>query len=277
MTRKGALAAWLLLVAACSDVTTPLVSDPKALVIRDAGKTGARDDAAIKADAAAPAADASTARVPANCGGHTCACDDGVDNDQDGLTDGFDPECTNATDDDEASFATGAPAPKSRCRDCFWDSNAGPGDDRCRYPEECFTGGTPPGKGACSSCEVSTTCVDYCQSRTPNGCDCFGCCEITRPDGTSVQVQLTDTCSLGKLDDHTACPLCSRQSNCRNVCGHCELCPGRTPAMLPADCTGGQNPMSPRYVCEGRQLCTDTVPCPSGQYCLLGCCLETVQ
>ncbi len=32
-----------------------------------------------------------------------------MDNDGDGLVDGFDPECTGPFDDDEATFATGIP------------------------------------------------------------------------------------------------------------------------------------------------------------------------
>ena len=43
------------------------------------------------------------------CGDVPCACSDGMDNDGDGLVDGFDPECTGPFDDDEATFATGIP------------------------------------------------------------------------------------------------------------------------------------------------------------------------
>ncbi|HYQ14706.1 MAG TPA: hypothetical protein VEQ58_03080, partial [Polyangiaceae bacterium] len=35
------------------------------------------------------------------------ACSNGIDDDGDGLIDGFDPECTGLADDDEGSFATG--------------------------------------------------------------------------------------------------------------------------------------------------------------------------
>ncbi len=45
----------------------------------------------------------------ARCGTHVCACDDGLDNDGEGLMDGVDPESTGPYDDDESSFATGIP------------------------------------------------------------------------------------------------------------------------------------------------------------------------
>ena len=48
-------------------------------------------------------------RVEVLCGSSPCACSDGLDNDGDGLVDGFDPECTSPFDNDEGSFATGIP------------------------------------------------------------------------------------------------------------------------------------------------------------------------
>ena len=56
----------------------------------------------------------------AHCNGKACACDDGEDNDADGLSDGLDPECTGAFDDDETSFGIGKPNKQNQCRDCFW-------------------------------------------------------------------------------------------------------------------------------------------------------------
>src|SRR5688572_6561790 len=40
------------------------------------------------------------------CGGD-CVCDNGLDDDEDGLIDGLDPECTGPFDNDEGTFATG--------------------------------------------------------------------------------------------------------------------------------------------------------------------------
>ncbi|MFI5308195.1 MAG: hypothetical protein ACHQ53_12620 [Polyangiales bacterium] len=279
--------AWLLLalaVASCGDHTTNLVTDPlvgrDAGTARDASTTRAMNDAAMKSavDASAPL---TGPRVPTQCGDHVCACDNGRDDDGDGLVDGLDPECTGPFDDDESTFATGAPAPPgARCRDCFWDNNAGSGNDDCRYPSECLSGGSPTGKGGnCASCDPSQKCVDTCGSRTPNGCDCFGCCEIHRSDGSRVLVELSDTCSLQKLDDTAACPRCVQSSGCRNDCGPCELCPGRSASDLAPECATAQPPGTPLpYTCNpGQQVCGPSAPCPAGTYCQQGCCLYAVQ
>jgi hypothetical protein len=264
-----------LVLLACGERRTNLVSDHLA----DAGR-------APPSSAGGTARDASVANdagqhPPASCGGHVCACDDGKDNDGDMRIDGLDAECTGPYDDDESTFATGAPAGQNRCHDCFWDNNAGSGDDDCRYPVECLqdqSATVGKGKGNCASCTVSQRCIDTCQSRTPNGCDCFGCCEITQNDGSTLQVELTDTCSLAKLDDVAACPRCVQSPLCRNPCGHCELCPGRKPENLPADCGAGTKDAGPRYACdEGQAVCSETAPCTGGAYCELGCCLFLVQ
>ena len=111
---------------------------------------------------------------PALCGGRPCQCDDGKDDDGDGLTDGFDPECTGPYDDDERTSPPGSPNKRGKCRDCFWDDNAGGGDDDCSYAAACLQG-QAASAGSCS-CDVTDTCIDTCLDRTPNGCDCFGCC-----------------------------------------------------------------------------------------------------
>lgn len=263
--------AGLLFAAGCGDVTTNLTTDA---LIKDGAASGAARDSAV-ADATS-----ATARQPAQCSGHACACDDGKDNDGDTLIDGFDPECSGPFDDDESSFATGAPAGSKPCRDCFWDNNAGSGDDDCRYPQECLQNPLAAGgKGACSSCDVSKKCVDSCAGRTPNGCDCFGCCEITS-NGSRLLIALNDNCSLDKLklDDPQACPRCVQNPTCRNACGRCELCLGRKPQDLPADCGVGTQEPGPRFVCdEGEPVCSDATGCAPGLYCQLGCCLYAVQ
>src|SRR5262245_51657642 len=67
-------------------------------------------------------------------------CTDELDNDNDGLTDGFDPECTSAADNDEGSFATGIPGDNidPKFQDCFFDGNSGAGNDGCRYHTCCL-------------------------------------------------------------------------------------------------------------------------------------------
>jgi hypothetical protein len=217
--------------------------------------------------------DAGTADAGAatRCGKHACACDNGDDDDHDGLVDGLDPECTAAFDDDEATFATGLPNKLGGCRDCFWDDNSGNGDDGCRYPSACLTGEAPSGNGNCASCAVSSQCVSACRVRTPNGCDCFGCCEVVRDNADHVYIELRDDCQLSKLDDLTSCPRCVQHSDCANPCGRCELCLGKTEAQLPADCESSSG--GPNYRCEDGRSCRGSSDCLGTEYCQMGCCL----
>jgi hypothetical protein len=267
---------WLLLLAAClgcacDEARINLVSDQTAgaRAAPDAGSTRPLDAAVASAppDAAPPHI------ASARCGKRPCACDDGLDNDDDGLVDGLDPECTGSFDEDEASFGIGKSNKQTRCRDCFWDDNAGGGDDGCRYPSECLTGAAPGNNGNCSSCSVSSECIDTCRDRTPNGCDCFGCCEVARPDGSSLFIELAETCSLLLLDDANACPRCVRNTACLNPCGRCELCVGRRREQLPADCSAATGAPASFSCDDGRAVCSSSSDCVGASYCQLGCCL----
>lgn len=175
------------------------------------------------------------------CGSTPCACSDGLDNDGDGVADGFDSECTGPFDNDEGSFATGIPGDNvdPKWQDCFFDGNSGAGDDRCRYHTDCLTGDRPADD---PSCVLSAACVEFCQPLTPPGCDCFGCCEVPF-DGSTVHVVLANTCSLAELDDEGKCPRCEPSSACNNECGECEICLGETAADLPDSC--GSTPTTP--------------------------------
>jgi hypothetical protein len=264
-----------LLLSACSEARRNLVSDPKGFAAADSGardaavvitpRDGGKEDAGITE--AIPAMDAATAY----CGKRPCSCADGADNDNDGFEDGLDPECTGAFDDDEESFATGQPAKLQACRDCYWDANNGSGDDGCRYPVECLSDPSFVGRGNCSSCEVTSSCETSCKARTPNGCDCFGCCAVARSSGELLHIQLVDTCTLAQADDLAACPRCTPHASCENACDRCELCLGKTIADLPDDCRTGDGP---GYVCDqGRAVCNSASPCGYGFYCHQGCCL----
>ena len=215
------------------------------------------------------------------CGGAGCACSNGIDDDHDGLIDGFDPECTGPLDNDEGSFATGIPGDNvdPKWQDCFFDGNSGGGDDGCRYSTDCLTGKLAQTD---KNCVVSQHCIDFCKPLVSNGCDCFGCCTVNTASG-SVDIQIGNTCSLAKIGDATACPVCKKSDLCQNTCATCELCPGKTVADLPASCTppppvkvpdsGTPPPPPPNYTCDpGVQVCSDTIKCASGNYCQLGCC-----
>ena len=111
------------------------------------------------------------------CGTGGCICNNGLDDDGDGLIDGLDPECTGPLDNDEGTFSTGIPGDNRdpKWQDCFFDGNSGAGDDRCRYATECLYGTLSQDD---PDCETSQACIDYCRRLTPNGCDCFGCCTV---------------------------------------------------------------------------------------------------
>lgn len=261
-----ALVALVMCACACTVERRNLVSDP--------GPDAGSDEPDAEPLPPPVTRDAAAADGGMRCGKHSCACDNGLDDDADGLVDGLDPECTAGFDDDEVSFATGLPNKQGGCRDCFWDDNAGSGDDACRYPAECLSGSVPNNNGNCSSCEVGAQCITSCLGRTPNGCDCFGCCEVTRPSGERVFTELAETCQLTALDDLERCPRCVQNTACLNPCARCELCLGKTAASLPADCkydAGGLD-----YSCEDGRACRISSDCSTGEYCLLGCCLVDV-
>lgn len=227
------------------------------------------------------------------CGSKLCACSDGLDNDGDGVADGFDPECTGPYDDNEETFATGIPGDNRdpKWQDCFFDGNSGAGDDNCRYHTDCLTGKLPPEH---ANCQLKDACVEFCQPLTPPGCDCFGCCEVPHGEGT-IGIQLGSACSLANVDDEAACPRCVPTNTCANECGECELCLGKTLADLPASCFGtpdspdastppgsgldGGTPPStdpppggPGNTCDVGEPCSANTECGLREYCRLGCC-----
>lgn len=219
------------------------------------------------------------------CGSAPCACSDGVDNDNDGLTDLEDPECVASWDNDEGSFATGIDGDNrdNACQDCFFDGNSGSGDDDCRLPTSCLETGPPTsGRGNCNMCEQSAACVNFCKAFTPNGCDCFGCCTVHLPNGTTVNVALGAGCNI---DGNTVegCNTCVPNDSCKNECGRCELCPGKTVKDLPADCFttpggdgGDGDGDDPGYTCDdGATRCgAGLSPCEDGYSCDFGCCVR---
>jgi hypothetical protein len=259
------LALLISLVASCSEGTTELL--PSAVAARvDAGR------------AASDAGDAA-AQVPrpgaTRCDDHACACDDGLDQDDDMLIDGLDPECTGPGDDDEASFGTGSgDGELAACQGCFWHG-AGTASSQCSRPLDCTFGVEPEAALAesCGACTVADSCPMNCLRSTPNGCDCFGCCEARLPEGTAVHVLLTSTCSLTNVKDETKCPRCRPSPECLNPCGTCELCGNKKRRDLARECRGSMATDEPQSTCDdGQPVCDETTPCPETYYCQLGCC-----
>src|SRR4051812_29516875 len=203
------------------------------------GASGANDTSGGSTSTGGTDAIAGSGTVAGSAGSATLGttqCSDGIDNDGDGLIDGLDPECTGPFDNDEGSFATGIPGDNKdpKWQDCFFDGNSGAGDDGCRYATDCLYGTMAQDD---PSCTLSQQCLDFCGALTPNGCDCFGCCTVQAADGSSVDIYEVSSCSIAQLDDEKACPRCTKNTQCQNTCGECELCPGKTVADLPASCT----------------------------------------
>ncbi len=214
-------------------------------------------------------------------------CSDGIDNDDDGKIDFGDPECVGPLDDDEGSFATGIPGDNSdACKqDCFFDGNSGMGDDDCLWQLQCDPQGAT---GQCTydadfvkkhanECSVSASqdqrCIDFCQKRTPNGCDCFGCCAVP---GVATPIRLAATCTEKDFGDPTKCPPCTQVTQCANTCERCELCIGKT--TVPADCGATPDAGTPGdagipQTCDfDAPACGADGSCPAGRGCVTGCC-----
>jgi len=210
-------------------------------------------------------------------------CSDGIDNDGDGLIDYADPECVGPLDNDESSFATGIPGDNvDPCKqDCFFDGNSGMGDDGCLWQLQCDPKSMEP---KCSydarfvaqhatECSTSASqtqaCIDHCAPLVPNGCDCFGCCQIP---GAPTPIRLAATCTAADFGDPSKCPPCTQVTQCANTCEHCEICIGKP--TLPADCAtdAGMTPSCGSYTPCGPGTNVDPTQCPPNFGCVTGCC-----
>ena len=128
----------------------------------------------------------------------------------------------------------------------------------------------------------SNQCLSYCGPLTPNGCDCFGCCELPAGGGKYVwlgsEINKAGSCDIAGVGDPTKCQPCLPVKACLNTCDHCELCIGKD--TLPPDCTpdggvdGGGEPQCP----PGIQACglPGQLPCPVNYYCITGCCHKII-
>jgi hypothetical protein len=239
--------------------------------------------------------------VPAECMGSVYDCGDCGDNDEDGFPDATDPECTGPCDNTEDSFFGGIPgANNAPCRhDCYFDSNTG-NDDGCYWSHECDALSEPPdyppsGNSACQfdanatvpgsnlSCEElratqSTLCGEKCGPITPNGCDCFGCCELPARSGRFVFIGSTidgnPSCNEDNLSNPEACRPCTPVLGCENKCELCERCVGG--AAVDPGCGGGEAGAPSTSRCEPAVTpCGEPgeAMCPAGQYCITGCCV----
>lgn len=249
---------------------------------------GERDAAAEAASPLVP-----PACQPATCGNALLACGNCLDDDGDGRVDAADAECLGPCDDSEDELFTGAaPRVNGSCRtDCYFDRNSGSGNDGCSWSYRCDPLAVAPdypptGLDRCAhdpgsdSCQFSTgegaACRAGCLPLTPNGCDCFGCCELPAASGRFIWLGSEsldlDHCELETSADPSLCRPCTPVAECQNDCGECELCVGKT--SLPASCGIGGAPARP--LCpEGRQPCDpeSALGCTRLEYCITGCCV----
>ena len=229
--------------------------------------------------------------MPASCGKSTTwRCGNCMDDDADGLIDSADPDCVGACDDTEDSFDSGIPGQNSgNCsQDCYFDRDSGNGNDGCSWTHSCDELSVDPifAPSGMTQCEYepgticdelrtsqNAMCLDTCLPLTPNGCDCFGCCELPAGGGTFIWLGSTmagaGSCDRDSLDDELRCKRCTPVESCFNACEHCELCAGKT--ELPADCTGGAETQCAPFLqpCGGNTGLT----CPVDSYCITGCCV----
>lgn len=244
---------------------------------------------------------------PIPCQGHIYQCGDEIDNDGDGVADAADPDCLGPCDNNEMGFYLGIPGGDSApCRlDCYFDQDQGSGNDGCEWDHRCDPLepdlnpmcaylDPPPPSARCPDTQ-DPECAEFCGPLVPNGCDCFGCCNL--PSGTdrwvfigSVDGSGNATCTLDEVENDANCHPCTPVPGCLNSCGMCELCLGRPtlpPECLPGPADAGPPPDGgfpdagpvdggvPMPVCtDGRTSCgvPGLPPCPASYFCLTGCC-----
>ena len=201
---------------------------------------------------------------PVQCEDKVLECGDCIDNDGDGNTDWYDPECLGPCDNTEGPGLSSGVGGETRatCRlDCYFDFGNGPGNDDCRWDHRCDPlepagqeCGYEPNRLDSRECplEQSERCEDACLAITPNGCDCFGCCTFPAlaqagPNGAPAHVWIgamdernESTCTLDTLLDSAACPRCTPVDACNNECGECEICVGKP--TVPDHCFGDDEP-----------------------------------
>lgn len=260
-----------------------------------------RDRPAASAGAASGGASGSGGAPPHVCQQRTCEgrlydCGDCDDNDGDQLIDSDDPECTGPCDNTENSYYGGIPGQNNApCRqDCYFDPDTGSGNDQCYWSHECDPYSVAPAfppsgdsqcayqpdaniPGSNSTCDglkatQADHCLATCQPITPNGCDCFGCCELPADSGKFVWLgsttQNVGTCDAAHVDDPAACRPCTQVPSCRNPCDPCEVCVGRTGPSPSCDMTSSAR--CPASVAACGQ--PGEPACEAGYYCITGCC-----
>jgi hypothetical protein len=293
--RRGAISIALLGVGFGCGQTVPIGFDePSSGGTGTLGGTGgalglAGGDAAPVGGSAGTAGGGAAPCQPTECRGRLYQCGNCEDDDGDGALDALDSGCLGPCDDDELGLSTGLASTAGACRqDCYFDGDAGPGNDKCEWSHQCdplsvAPSYPPTGEERCAydpepnglSCaELSATqpaqCLDSCLAVVPNGCDCFGCCELPARSGEYRYIGAgrgSASCTLDALTDPEACPPCTPVDSCRNECSSCEVCVGgeRDPTCEPSEPRCGTD----------QSECGPGAPCGIGFYCVTGCCVRS--
>ena len=201
------------------------------------------------------------------------------------MIDSDDPDCLGPCHNTESSYYGNIPGQNGgNCeRDCYFDNDSGAGNDDCHSdrrcdPREPEPDSCPYDPDSAVSCEeaaepTSDKCLDTCLPLVPNGCDCFGCCEIPgapTPVWLGTEVDGNPTCDRESVADPERCRPCTLSTTCFNPCDECEICVGKLeppPSCgndeMPQECP----PMSP----EGCGLAGQS-GCSVDYYCITGCC-----
>ncbi len=231
--------------------------------------------------------------TPVVCQNKVYECANCLDDDGDTHVDSCDGQCIGPCDNNEDGLHPSIPGGNmAPCKlDCYFDGDTGSGNDDCHWDHRCDPlepqaekpncAYNPDGPGVNCPDEQSPACLEFCLPLVPNGCDCFGCCELPAESGEFVFIGSENadkdpTCELSSATDPDLCHPCTPVEECYNDCGHCELCLGKT--ELPPDCfdpdggAGGSGEQCP----PGQQPCglPGQDPCPPGWYCITGCCVE---
>lgn len=222
-------------------------------------------------------------------------CGNCEDDDNDGYVDSEDPDCLSPCQDSENSYGDIPGQSGANCaRDCYFDQDSGSGNDGCHWDHQCdpqvpnlacpYDPETLVGTPASMSCDEaqgppSEDCRDTCLPLVPNGCDCFGCCQIPGASAPFVylgsQVNGTETCTRGTLGDPEMCRPCTPVDTCFNDCGECEVCVGKPEP--PISCGGDDDtPQTCPADTEGCGL-TGQSDCSVDEYCITGCCILTIK
>lgn len=228
--------------------------------------------------------------IPRSCGGGPpYACGNCLDDDDDGLIDADDPDCLGPCQNNELSYYGNIPGQSGgNCgRDCYFDSDSGAGNDDCHWDHRCDP--REPNAEACPydpgagvgappvSCEeaastASDKCLEKCLPLVPNGCDCFGCCEVPgapTPVWLGSEVNGQGSCDRFSVADPDKCRPCTLNTHCFNPCDDCEVCVGRP--KPPPNCGSSEMPQECPEVSVGCGLPGQSA-CLGEYYCITGCC-----